>query len=136
VLGEARDAWNATEEIPEPAWMRSYGIAHATHDEARARLRLGQGHLALPVAETSLAARSQARPRGFALAVIVFAALQDRDPKRACTAARDLLTIASSGDSQRLAPQVTAVLRALMPYRRLPETQDIFDTARAAGLMR
>ncbi len=47
-----------------------------------------------------------------------------------------LLTIASSGDSQRLAPQVTAVLRALMPYRRLPETQDIFDIARAAGLKR
>ena len=116
--------------------MRSYGIAHATHDEARIRLHLGQGRLALPAAETSLAARSQARPRGFALAVIVFAALQDRDPQRACTAARDLLTIASSGDSQRLAPQVTAVLRALMPYRRLPETQDIFDIARAAGLMR
>ncbi|MGH3194339.1 MAG: hypothetical protein ACRDNT_00070 [Streptosporangiaceae bacterium] len=136
VLGEARDAWNAAGEIAEPAWMRSYGIAHATHDEARARLRLGQGRLALPVAEASLAARSQARPRGFALAVIVFAALQDRDPQRACAAARDLLTIAGSGDSQRLAPQVTAVLRALMPYRRLPEAQDIFDIARAAGLMR
>ena len=52
--------------------------------------------------------------------MIVFAALQDRDPQRACTAARDLLTIASSGDSQRLAPQVTAVLRALMPYRGFP----------------
>lgn len=136
MLGEARDAWNAAGAIPEPAWMRSYGIAHATHDEARARLRLSQGRLALPVAETSLAARSQARPRGFALAVIVFAALQDRDHQRACAAARELLAIAGSGDSQRLAPQVTAVLRALMPYRRLPETQDIFDGARAAGLMR
>ena len=136
MLGEALAAWNVTGDIPEPAWMRSYGIAHATHDEARIRLRLGQGRLALPVAETSLAARSQARPRGFALAVIVFAALQDRDPQRACTAARDLLTIASSGDSQRLAPQVAAVLRALLPYRRLPEAQDIFDVARAAGLMR
>lgn len=136
MLGEARDAWNTTGGIPEPAWMRSYGIAHATHDEARTRLRLGQGRLALPVAETSLAARSQARPRGFALVVIVFAALQDRDPERACAAARDLLTIAGSGDSQRLAPQVTAVLRGLMPYRRLPETQGIFDAARAAGLMR
>jgi hypothetical protein len=136
MLGEARDAWNSTEDTPEPTWMRSYGIAHATHDEARARLRLGQGRLALPVAETSLAARSQARPRGFAFAVIVFAALQDRDPQRACTAAHDLLTIASSGDSQRLAPQVTAALHALMPYRQLSETRDIFDFARAAGLMR
>lgn len=136
MLGEARDAWNATGEIAEPTWMRSYGIAHATHDEARARLRLGQGCLALPVAEASLAARSQARPRGFALAVIVFAGLQDRDPQRACAAARQLLTIAGSGDSQRLAPQVMAVLRGLMPYRRLPEAQDIFDIARAAGLMR
>lgn len=78
----------------------------------------------------------KARPRGFALAVIVFAALQDRDPQRACTAARDLLAIANSGDSQRLAPQVADVLRAFLPYRRLPEAQDIFDTARAAGLMR
>lgn len=135
-LGEARDAWNVTGEISEPAWMRSYGIAHATHDEARARLCLGQGRLALPVAEASLAARSQARPRGFSLAVIVFAALQDRDPRRACSAARDLLAIAGGGDSQRLAPQVAAVLRALLPYRRLPEAQDTFDMARSAGLMR
>lgn len=135
-LGEARDAWNVTGEVPEPAWMRSYGIAHATHDEARARLSLGQGRLALPVAEASLAARSQARPRGFSLAVIAFAALQDRDPQRACSAARDLLAIAGGGDSQRLAPQVAAVLRALFPYRRLPEAQDAFDMARMAGLMR
>jgi hypothetical protein len=80
--------------------------------------------------------RPVARPRGFALAVIVLVALRDHDPQRACTAARDLLSIASSGDSQRLAPQVAAILRALLPYRRLPEAQDIFDIARAAGLMR
>jgi transcriptional regulator with XRE-family HTH domain len=133
-LGEAREAWTDAGGDGEPAWMRSYGIAHITHDEARSRLQIGQGHAAIASAGESLAARTLARPRGFAFAAMAAAALQARDIDRACAASRELILIASDGTSMRLAPVAIAVVRSLVPYRRIPAVQDVLDRARTARL--
>jgi len=111
--------------------MRSYGLEHIRHDEARCLNNLGMGDRAVIAAEESMRFRRLSRPRAFSLAVQAIGHVQGKDKAvdRACEIGSELVAVTSEIASDRVRVELAKVLTALRPYRRSAAVRELADAA-------
>jgi hypothetical protein len=128
----SQDGLENTSGNGEPAWMRSYGLEHIRHDEARCLNNLGMGDRAVIAAEESMRFRRLSRPRAFSLAVQAIGHIQSKDKAvdRACEIGSELVAVTGEIASDRVRVELARVLTALRPYRRSAAVRELADAAR------
>lgn len=125
--------WNAYEQpasSAEPAWADAYSWGHLRHEEARCMVNVGLGDHAVRAVEEALAVRRDLRPRALSLGVLAIGHAQSRRIDQACEAAHELIALAGRMPSVRVRLRLAEVLRALAPYRSVPEVAEVRETAR------
>jgi hypothetical protein len=129
-LDKAGDS-TATAAGDEPEWMRSYGVEHLRHDEARCLNNLGLGDQAIQAAEVSMRARRLSRPRAFSLAVQAIGHLQSKDNAvdAACQVTGELAAITAQLASDRVKVELARVVLALRPYRASAAVREAIEAA-------
>ena len=111
--------------------MRSYGVEHLRHDQARCLNNLGMGDQAIPAAEESMRARRLSRPRAFSLAVQAIGHVQSKDNAvDSCQVAGELAAITAQLASDRVKVELARVLTALHPYRTSAAVRELIEAAR------
>jgi Helix-turn-helix domain len=130
VLDKAGDC-TATTDGDEPEWMRSYGVEHLRHDEARCLNNLSLGDQAIQAAEVSMRARRLSRPRAFSLAVQAIGHLQSKDNAvdAACQVIGELAAITAQLASDRVKVELAKVVMALRPYRTSAAVREAIEAA-------
>lgn len=132
VIGTSKAGIEEAGTDEEPAWMRSYGLEHVRHDEARCLNNLGMGDGAVRAAEDSMRSRRFSRPQAFSLAVQAIGHIQSKDNAvdRACEVGNDLVAVTSQIASDRVKVELAKVLKALHPYRQSAAVRELVEVAR------